>query len=182
MKKIIRFIIEKFGFKKELDYISTIGLGTIIINFIFQRIFRIDSNFPYMKHFTSRVVNGQNIKIIGENEEKIKMVKLSFLLSGGCFFNGANGIEIGEGTIFSQNVVISSIGHDFSDISKGTVNSPIKIGKDVWIGANVVIMPEVVIADGSVIGAGSIVTKSFLEPNKVIVGIPAKIIKDKFKD
>lgn len=179
MKYYLRKLIEWLGFKECLDYISIVGAGTLVANFIFQRVFRIDAAFPYMKHFTSRMSNGKKIKIIGDNREKIKLTRQHFATAGGCFFNGANGIEIGEGTIFSQNVVISSTGHDFQDISKGTENSPIKIGKDVWIGANTVIMPGIVIADDCIVGAGSIVTKSFTEQGCVIAGAPAKVLKKK---
>ena len=34
-----------------------------------------------------------------------------------------------------------------------------------------------IIADNSIVGWGSIVTKEFNEPNVIIAGIPAKIVK-----
>ena len=34
-----------------------------------------------------------------------------------------------------------------------------------------------IIADGCIIGANAVVTKSFCEPNTVIVGVPAKALK-----
>lgn len=51
------------------------------------------------------------------------------------------------------------------------------IGNNVDIGIGAVIIGNVTIADGIKIGANSVVTKSFLEPNITIAGIPAKKIK-----
>lgn len=50
------------------------------------------------------------------------------------------------------------------------------IGNDVWIGANSIITSGVSIADGTVVAAGSVVTKSILNTNTVVAGIPAKQI------
>ena len=54
--------------------------------------------------------------------------------------------------------------------------APIHIGKNVWIGANATILAGVTIGDGAVVAAGAVVTKD-VEPNTIVGGIPAKIIK-----
>lgn len=51
------------------------------------------------------------------------------------------------------------------------------IGNNVEIGFGAVIIGKIKIADGIKIGANSVVTKSFLEPNITIAGVPAKKIK-----
>jgi acetyltransferase-like isoleucine patch superfamily enzyme len=141
--------------------------GLFFINFIFQRIFRINGEIPWMVNFTSRVSG--NIKI-GKN------VWISFAVSGGCYVQGINGIEIGDNTIFAPGVKIISANHDPNDYNKWIKCSPIKIGKNCWIGANAVILPGVQLGDNVIVGAGSVVTKSF--PNNcTIAGVPAKIIK-----
>lgn len=53
----------------------------------------------------------------------------------------------------------------------------VKIGKYVRIGGNVTINPFVTLGDYVIVGAGSVVTKSIPE-NKVVVGNPARIIKN----
>lgn len=53
----------------------------------------------------------------------------------------------------------------------------IEIGKHVWIGKDVKIGKNVKISDHSIVGWGSIVTKEFHEPNVLIAGVPAKIVK-----
>ena len=59
----------------------------------------------------------------------------------------------------------------------GYKSEKIKIGKGTWIAAHVSILAGTTIGTGSLLAAGSVVTKSF-EDNKLIAGIPAKIIKD----
>lgn len=55
------------------------------------------------------------------------------------------------------------------------------LGNDVWIGDDVTVMSGIKIGDGAVVGAGAVVTKN-VEPYQVVVGIPAKVIKDRFDE
>lgn len=50
----------------------------------------------------------------------------------------------------------------------------------MWIGGNVKILPGVKIGDGAVIGNSALVTKN-VPPYAVVGGVPAKIIKYRFK-
>jgi acetyltransferase-like isoleucine patch superfamily enzyme len=54
--------------------------------------------------------------------------------------------------------------------------APVKIADNVWIGMNAVILKGVVIGENSVVAAGSVVTKS-IEPNTVVAGNPAVVVK-----
>lgn len=51
------------------------------------------------------------------------------------------------------------------------------IGDNVDIGSNVCIIGDITIGNNVIIGAGSVVTKS-IPANKLVVGNPAKIIRD----
>ena len=53
---------------------------------------------------------------------------------------------------------------------------PIRIGKNCFIGCNAIILKGTVLGDGCVVGAGAVVSGTF-EPNCVIAGNPAKIIR-----
>lgn len=76
--------------------------------------------------------------------------------------------KIGRNCMIMNNVNIGANG--------GSSKAPI-IGNNVYIGPGAVIYGEIEIADNCYVGANSVVNKSFLEPNSVIAGIPAKVIK-----
>jgi acetyltransferase-like isoleucine patch superfamily enzyme len=137
-----------------------------LVNWIFQRIFRLNSQVPFQIHFTSTVSGKLSI---GRNVWK------SFALSGGCYVQGINGIEIGDDTIFAPGVKIISANHRKGDLSKSAPAEPIRIGKRCWIASNSVILPGVQLGDDVIVGAGAVVTKSF-PSGSVIGGVPAKLI------
>lgn len=76
--------------------------------------------------------------------------------------------EIGRNCCIMNNVNIGA--------NQGSIKAP-KIGHDVYIGPGDIIFGDIEIADGCYIGANAVVNKSILEPNSVIVGIPAKVLK-----
>lgn len=171
LKKI--YLNKKFKMKSYcVRMVSNIPWGNIsvyLVNFLFQRIFRINSNAKFVVHFTSTVVLPDNIRL-GQG------VSRSFAVSGGCYIQGGNGITIGSGTIFGPGVKIISANHSIEKLEMWNQSDPISIGANCWIGANATILPGVVLGDGCIVGAGSVVTKSFL-CNSVIAGVPAKLIK-----
>lgn len=96
-------------------------------------------------------------------------------------------VNIGDYTLLANDVSIIGGDHKFDQpgipiIFSGRDNlKHTEIGKDVWIGAYVKIMAGVTIGDGTIVALGSIVTKD-LEPYSIYGGIPAKKIKDRFKN
>jgi phosphonate metabolim protein, transferase hexapeptide repeat family len=56
-----------------------------------------------------------------------------------------------------------------------------RVGHDTWIGHGAIIMPGVSVGDGAVVGSGAVVTKD-VAPYAVVVGVPAKRIKDRFPE
>lgn len=97
--------------------------------------------------------------------------------------NGHGGLKIGNNVLIAMHVSIIPSNHIFTNLKEtinkqGNVNKGIVIEDDVWIGANVVILDGVTIGKGAIIGAGSIVNKS-IEPYSIVVGNPAKKIKER---
>jgi len=161
---INRFILRK--------YYAT-GLGTYIVNSVFKRILRISSKGDFLLHFTSRVNSPGSV--IVKNGKDSSTVYLSLATSISCYYQGVNGIEFGEGTIWANGCSFISANHSFKDLTTHISAPKISIGKYVWIGSNSSILPGVVIGDNTIVGAGSVVLKSFPE-NSIIAGVPAKII------
>jgi acetyltransferase-like isoleucine patch superfamily enzyme len=68
----------------------------------------------------------------------------------------------------------------FSDENHFEEFQNITIGSDVWIGANSMILDGVKIGNGVIVGAGAVVTKN-IPDYAIVVGVPAKVIKYRFK-
>ncbi len=67
------------------------------------------------------------------------------------------------------------------ELLKLKTNKKTIIGNDVWVGQNVSVLGGVSIGNGAVIAAGSVVTKD-VPKYSIVAGVPAKIIKMRFKD
>ena len=76
---------------------------------------------------------------------------------------------VGDNCVFHGNNVIGNK-------KTGSSEAVPKIGTGVDIGVGAIVIGELTIADKCCIGAGAVVTKSFVNPGAVIVGVPAKEI------
>lgn len=66
-------------------------------------------------------------------------------------------------------------------ITAGTIIAgSAKIRKEVYLAPGVIVKNQIEIADKAFVGMGAVVTKSVI-PNKVVAGVPAKIIRDREK-
>lgn len=105
----------------------------------------------------------------------------------GSFCSIANGVKIGGGMHPVDWVGTSPVFYEGRDSVKAKFSKHKRpkprntfIGHDVWIGQNALIKQGVVIGSGAVIGMGSVVTKD-VPPYAIVGGVPAKIIKYRFK-
>lgn len=117
----------------------------------------------------STINNGVGDVLIGDNT----LIGMSNVIIGP--------VTIGNNVIFAQNIVISALNHEYSDVNvpiylQKVVVNPIIVEDDCWIAANSVITSGVTIGKHSVVGGGSVVTKS-VPPFSVVAGNPARVIK-----
>lgn len=90
-------------------------------------------------------------------------------------------VTIGNDIRLAQNVVLSGLNHNYTDISlpihaQGVSTAPIVIEDETWIGSNAVIVAGVTIGKHCIVAAGSVVTKN-VPPYSVVVGNPARVLK-----
>lgn len=167
-RKIKQFILQIL---RALHILGRVPLGLKIVNFIFQKILRLNSKFKIPVHFTSNVSSPD--KLYFSNDEN---TLVSFAISGNCYIQAYNKIYLGKNILFAKGLNLISANHSSKDIRTWDSTEAIKIGDDVWIGTNVTILPGVIIGNNCIIGAGAIVTKSFKEENLIIAGNPASVI------
>lgn len=110
---------------------------------------------------------------------------------GATFLTTRAKIIIGNHVMFGPNVTIVTGDHRtdikgrpmsmITDEEKNPENDLDVVFKgDNWIGAGAIILKGVTIGEGSIIAAGSVVTKD-VEPFSIVWGVPARIIKYRFK-
>ena len=120
----------------------------------------------YFSEYAFEKMTGKNT-VVGER----------VFINMGCKFQDQGGITIDEGALIGHNVVLATINHDLDPAKRQSMSyAPIHIGKNVWIGANATVLAGVTIGDGAVVAAGAVVTKD-VEPNTIVGGVPAKVIK-----
>ena len=130
------------------------------------------------RHVDARIEPGAVIR------DKVLIHKNAVVMMGAVINIGA---EIGENTMIDMNAVLgarATIGSN-CHIGAGSVIAgvleppsadPVIIEDNVLIGANAVVLEGVRIGKGAVVAAGSVVTKN-VEPDTVVAGIPARMIK-----
>ena len=92
----------------------------------------------------------------------------------------SNSTKIGMGCILYFNSIITHdcVLGDFVEVSPSVnILGRSKIDSYSQIGSNSTILPDLEIGKNVIVGAGSVVTKN-IPDNKLVYGIPAKIIKD----
>ena len=129
--------------------------------------------------------NGDDINFYGDGN--LSIGKNSYIGGGSTLqLTKSYGISIGTNCRISHNVRMYTSSalpdQDFNNHDGLLKRSgDIKIGNAVWIGVNVLINPGVTIGDNSIVGANSVVSKD-VEPNAIVGGVPAKLIRFKNVD
>ncbi len=168
MKNKLKFIVYKFF---TLIYKRYTPSGQSIKELFFiafiQKIIGINRSVPWPVHYTSFVKGHENIhsktELVGEAIRN--------------YIDGRNGIILEENVWLGPNVSIISQNHNENNYKKYNEGKPIIIHKNSLLLCNCVILPEVELGEHTIVAAGAVVTKSFIEGNQIIGGVPAKLIK-----
>jgi len=90
-------------------------------------------------------------------------------------------LRVGRECMFSTHIELrTGDSHGIYDQSSGNRVNPgadIEIGERVWIGTRALILKGTVIPGGCVVGAASLVRGRFDEPNCILAGQPAKVLR-----
>jgi len=90
-------------------------------------------------------------------------------------------VYIGKDCMLSSGVKFKTgDSHSILDAEGKRINfaGDIYIGNHVWIGQDVVLLKNSIIKDESIIGLRSVISNKEFEKNSLIVGMPAKVIKE----
>jgi len=128
--------------------------------------------------------SGHNI-LIRENSEigDNVLVGTNSVIDGDCKI-GSNvsiqtGVYITRYTTIEDNVFLGPLCVTTNDryMTYGVALKGPTIKRGAKIGANSTIMPGITIGEGAIVGAGSVVTKD-VPPYKVVMGVPARVVRD----
>lgn len=133
-----------------------------------------------LKQIKARIEPGAIIR------DKVSIGENAVIMMGAVLNIGA---EIGANTMIDMNAVVGARGTIGKNVHVGAGSviagvleppskTPVIIEDEVMIGANAVILEGVRIGKGAVVAAGAVVTVD-VEPNTVVAGMPAKVIKQK---
>lgn len=89
----------------------------------------------------------------------------------------AGGIVLEDSVMIGPNVSLLTVNHDLNDLQI-IICKPIVIKRGAWIGSKAIIMPGITIGEDAIVGSGSVVTHN-VDPNTVVAGNPARVIKVK---
>ncbi len=158
---------EAINYFKTIDNQFTIGIGNPVLR---KKLY--DKFITFGGKYTSTI---SPLASIGSYD--IQIGEGTNILVGAIL---SNSVKIGKGSIVYYNSIITHdccIG-DFVEIAPAVkILGRCQIGSFTQLGANSTILPDIKIGENVIVGAGSVVTKD-IPDNCVVVGVPAKIIKE----
>lgn len=121
---------------------------------------------------------GQGIRLWIDKEAKVK-IGHNFYCNKNCLLRAFDDVSFGDDVLMGWNVEINtSDGHNIEIAGNSRINhAPIEVGSHVWIGAHVILAKNACVANNSVVARNSLVTSRFEQPNILVGGVPARIIK-----
>jgi len=178
LKHLVKFIILRIKYYNRLSfsYSSRIsihsffeGMNKIYPNSSFKGYMGKGSYIAYNSHIYGKIGRFSSIAPNCSVIQGVHPYTYPFVSTSPMFIS----VMKQNGYTFVESTKISELRY-----AKG--NYPIVIGNDCWIGQGASIIGGVTIGDGAIVLAGAVVTKD-VPPYAIVGGIPAKIIKYRYK-
>lgn len=151
------------------------GWRWVLRCFFMQKIIGINRSVPFPVIFTTNVANWKYIHFDLDN--------MNIFQKSGLYLQAAGAeITLGKNVAIANNVGIITTNHDLLNPDVHVEGKPVSIGDHCWLGFGSIVLPGVALGPHTVVGAGSVVTKSFPEGYCVLVGNPARKIKNLRQD
>lgn len=100
----------------------------------------------------------------------------------GSFLDARGGLEIGDGTIFSDDVAVLTYNHNLRDrrllpYDERIEKKKVLIGRGCWLGRGVLVAPGATIGVGAAVGMGTVVA-GIVADNTLVVGNPHRQVRE----
>ena len=132
-------------------------------------------------HIGARSLVQGAMRITGDGDACDKISIGTFtLVSGNLHCDVGATIRIGDRVRIGHDVSLLTVDHHIGaeDMRAGERKyGPIEIGDGAWLASRVVVLPGVSIGAGAIVAAGSVVTRD-VPPNTLVVGVPARVVRD----
>jgi acetyltransferase-like isoleucine patch superfamily enzyme len=132
----------------------------------------------------SWIMHGSSLHVFNFREMPQSGIRLGrrTFVGEGTMMRGQGGIRVGDNVLFGPGVQLLAVNHVFTDperpvMDQGITAEGIVIEDNCWIGAGALVLDGVTIGRGATVGAGSVVTSS-VPAHKLVVGSPARVIRD----
>ena len=129
---------------------------------------------------SSSLVQGR-MRITGEGKpcEQISIGSFT-LISGSLHCDIGAPLQIGSRVRIGHDVSLLTVDHRVGpeEMRSGERKfGTIEIGDGAWLASRVVVLPGVRIGAGAIVAAASVVTRD-IPPNTLVVGVPARVVRD----
>jgi|HubBroStandDraft_3_1064219.scaffolds.fasta_scaffold77855_2 maltose O-acetyltransferase len=103
-----------------------------------------------------------------------------------CHIDARGGLTLADYALIGFESVILTHTHNSDDPDspiqhQGMFSKPVHIGPRTWLGTRVIVQPGVSIGEGAIVGSGAVVTKD-VAPYDVVVGVPARVLRNRLDD
>lgn len=113
--------------------------------------------------------------------EGVVSIGAKTVLGQECTISSFQRIEIGRECIVADRVMFIDFDHGSVEVDRpireqGIYKRDVRIGHNVWIGYGAAFLRGVTVGDNAIVGTSSVVTKD-VEPNAVVGGVPARLLR-----